>query len=124
MSTALVIEDNMDNARLVIYPLKRAGYEVVIAQTGEEGVDLAVSSLPSLVLVDIGLPGIDGLEVIRRIRTARECDGIPVVAITSYALAGDRERILAAGADGYFEKPIDPVRIIDQIHEVIGRVNQ
>jgi two-component system, cell cycle response regulator DivK len=124
MSTALVIEDNPDNARLVIYPLKRAGYEVVVADTGEEGVDLALSTAPSLILVDIGLPGIDGYEVIRRIRAAEHCDDIPVVAITSYAMAGDRGKILAAGADAYFEKPIDPMRSIDQIHAILGRGQQ
>lgn len=121
MRTALVIEDNPDNARLVIYPLKRAGYEVVTAATGEEGVDLALTTAPDLILVDIGLPGIDGLEVIRRVRAAEQCRDIPMVAITSYAMTGDRESILAAGADGYFEKPIDPMRIVDQIHAAIGR---
>jgi len=119
--TALIIEDNPDNARLVIYPLRRAGYEIVTATTGEEGVDLALTTGPDLILVDIGLPGIDGLEVIRRIRAASKCGDIPMVAITSYAMTGDRATILAAGADGYFEKPIDPVRIVEQIHEVIGR---
>jgi CheY-like chemotaxis protein len=117
----LIIEDNMDNARLVMYPLKRAGYESVVASTGEEGVELALERVFDLVLVDIGLPGIDGYEVIRRIRAQKSRDGIPVVAITSYAMVGDREKILAAGANGYFEKPIDPVCIVDQIHEAIGR---
>lgn len=120
MKKVLVIEDNKDNLTLISYPLKRAGYEVISAETGEEGVELAIKERPFFIIVDIGLPGIDGFEVTRRIRCS-EIDGdVPIIAMTSFAMMGDRERCLAAGCNGYFEKPIDPLTIVKKIHEVIG----
>jgi len=120
MKKVLVIEDNQDNLRIVNYALKRAGYEVLTAVSGEEGFELAVRERPFFILMDINLPGIDGIETTKRIRNS-EADGtIPIIAVTSYAMAGDRERILAAGCNGYIEKPIDPIRIVEQIHKVIG----
>jgi CheY-like chemotaxis protein len=70
--------------------------------------------------MDINLPGIDGIEATRRIRASKADGKIPIVAITSYALTGDRERILAAGCNGYIEKPIDPIKIVEQIHKILG----
>lgn len=124
MKKVLVIEDNKDNLTLISYPLKRAGYEVISAETGEEGVELAIKERPFFIIVDIGLPGIDGFEVTRRIRCS-EIDGdVPIIAMTSFAMMGDRERVLAAGCNGYFEKPIDPLTIVEKIHEVIGVKNE
>jgi len=120
MKKVLVIEDNPDNLRLISYALVRAGYEVVAAPTGEEGVALAGAERPAFILVDINLPGIDGLETTRRIRAAESASPVPIIAVTSYAMLGDRERILEAGCTGYFEKPIDPVTIVDRIHKVLG----
>ncbi len=120
MKRVLVIEDNRDNLRLITYPLKRAGYEVVAAETGEQGLVLADEMRPFIIIVDIDLPGIDGLEVTRRIRGSEIDGSIPIVAITSFAMAGDRERILAAGCNAYFEKPIDPITIMDRIHQALG----
>lgn len=120
MKKVLVIEDNSDNLRLITYALKRAGYEVISAVTGEEGVSTAIMEHPFLVLMDINLPGIDGLEATRRIRASAIGTTVPVIAITSYAMAGDREKILAAGCNGYFEKPIDPLTIMERIHAIIG----
>jgi two-component system cell cycle response regulator DivK len=120
MRTVLVIEDNKDNLKIVTYALERAGYKVLAAETGEEGFDLAVAEQPAFVLMDINLPGMDGIETTKRIR-ASEADGsIPIIAITSYAMTGDREKILAAGCNGYIEKPIDPLTIVDQIHKIMG----
>lgn len=120
MKTVLVVEDNKDNLQIITYALQRAGYEVVAAETGEEGVEQAMARRPFFVVMDINLPGIDGIEATRRIR-ASEVDGsIPIVAITSYAMRGDREKIMAAGCNGYFEKPFDPLTIVAQIHKVIG----
>jgi two-component system cell cycle response regulator DivK len=120
MRKVLVVEDNRDNLRVITYALQRAGYEVIPAETGEEGVRLAVQEKPFFIIIDINLPGIDGMETTRRIR-ASEIDGdIPVIAMTSYAMSGDRERILAAGCNGYIEKPIDPITVVDRIHEIIG----
>lgn len=120
MKTVLVVEDNKDNLEIITYSLQRAGYQVIAAETGEEGVELAIARRPSLIIMDINLPGIDGIEATRRIR-ASEIDGsIPIVAITSYAMRGDRENIMAAGCNGYFEKPFDPITIVEQIHKIIG----
>lgn len=120
MEKVLVIEDNEDNLRLITYALQRAGYEVVKAITGEDGVELALKERPYFIVVDINLPGIDGLETTRRIRSSGMDGKIPIVAITSYAMAGDREKIMAAGCNAYFEKPIDPLTIVDSIHEALG----
>ena len=120
MKQVLVVEDNRDNLRLISYALKREGYDVVPAETGLEGVELAQKGNYSFIIVDINLPDIDGIEVTRRIRISPADGVIPIVAITSHAMLGDRERILAAGCNGYFEKPIDPLTIIAQIHEAIG----
>lgn len=120
MKTVLVVEDNADNLQIISYALKRAGYEVISAETGEEGVDLAIANRPFFIIMDINLPGIDGIEATRRIR-ASEIDGtIPIIAITSYAMRGDRENIMAAGCNGYFEKPFDPMTIVENIHKIIG----
>jgi two-component system cell cycle response regulator DivK len=106
MSTRiLVIEDNVKNLKLVRDVLQHAGYEVLEARTGEEGVEVAASSEPDLVLMDLQLPGIDGMEALRRLR-ASERRSVPVVAVTAFAMKADRERAFAAGFDGYVEKPI------------------
>jgi CheY-like chemotaxis protein len=120
MKTVLVVEDNKDNLQIITYALQRAGYEVIVAETGEEGVELAIVRRPFFIVMDINLPGIDGIEATRRIRNSEIDGSIPVVAITSYAMMGDREKILSAGCNGYFEKPFDPLTIVDQIHKLIG----
>jgi two-component system cell cycle response regulator DivK len=120
MKKVLVIEDNPHNMRLISYALERSGYEVIPAETGEEGVELAIRERPCFIIMDINLPGMDGLEATRRIR-ASEADGdIPIIAITSFAMYGDRSKVLDAGCTAYFEKPIDPLTIMERIHEVIG----
>lgn len=120
MKNVLVIEDNSDNMRLITYALKRSGYEVISAGSGEEGVEIFRKERPSLVIVDINLPGIDGFEVTRRIRNSEGGDAVPIVAITSHAMLGDRELVFSAGCTAYFEKPIDPITIVDKIHQAIG----
>ncbi len=120
MKKVLVVEDNRDNLRLITYALRREGYEVVSAETGEEGVRMAISEKPFFIIMDINLPGIDGLETIRRIRSS-EADGeVPIIALTSYAMEGDRNRIIAAGCNAYFEKPIDPLTIVEKIENALG----
>lgn len=120
MKQVLVIEDNKDNLRLITYALRNAGYEVVPAETGEEGVRLAVSVKPFFIIMDINLPDIDGIEATRRIRGSEANGTIPIVAITSYAMYGDRDRILEAGCTACFEKPIDPITIVAAIHRALG----
>jgi CheY-like chemotaxis protein len=121
MNTVLVIEDNRDNLRLITYVLRRSGYEVVAAETGEAGVELALKEKYRFIIVDINLPGIDGFEVTERIRHSGRAGSVPIIAITSHAMLGDRERVLAAGCNGYFEKPIDPLTIMEQIQAILER---
>ena len=124
MKRVLVVEDNADNLELIRLVLVRSGYEVLAAPTGEEGVALALSEHPDFILMDINLPGIDGLEATRRIRASESNGSIPIIAITSYAMRGDMERVLAVGCNGYFEKPIDPLRIMDDIHAILRRMGR
>ncbi len=119
MKRILVVEDNEDNMRLVRFILEETGYEVIEAREGAVGVELAIKEKPDLILMDIQLPDIDGLEATKRIR-ASEADGeIPIIALTSFAMAGDRERALAAGCTGYIEKPIDPDTFIAEIEKYL-----
>lgn len=120
MKTGLVIEDNEDNMVLITRFLEKFGYNVLKAETGQRGVEIALQKLPDFIILDIQLPDIEGTEVLRKIRSTDIGKSIPVIAMTSYAMAGDREKLLAAGCDGYVEKPIDPDRIIAQIRQVIG----
>jgi len=102
----LVVEDNERNLKLVRDVLEYAGYDVRVARTAEDGITLAVSEPPDLVLMDLQLPGIDGMEALRRLRESPRTADIPVVAVTAQAMKQDRERALAAGFNGYIEKPI------------------
>jgi two-component system, cell cycle response regulator DivK len=119
MTKVLVIEDNEKNRYLISFLLKGAGYDVIEAITGEGGIETVIRERPDLVLMDIQLPGIDGYEATRRIRAAPDGAKVPVIALTSYAMAGDRERALAAGCTGYVEKPINPDTILDEIQKYI-----
>jgi CheY-like chemotaxis protein len=89
---------------------------VVQARNGQEGLDTAAAERPDLILLDIQLPVMDGYEVARRLKQSEEARSIPIVAVTSYAMAGDREAILAAGCEGYIEKPIDPDHFVEQVN--------
>jgi two-component system cell cycle response regulator DivK len=120
MKKVLVIEDNRDNMRLISYALERSGYAVIGAETGEEGVEQAIRERPFFIIMDINLPGIDGLEATRRIRASESNGDIPIIAITSYAMYGDRDKVLDAGCTAYLEKPIDPLTIMEKIHAAIG----
>ncbi|NMC30955.1 MAG: response regulator [Veillonellaceae bacterium] len=120
MKRGLVIEDNEDNMMLITRLLKKAGYEHIWAPTGCRGLEMVAEQPPDFILLDIQLPDIDGTEVLRRLRLTEVGKAIPVIVVTSYAMAGDREQFLAAGANAYLEKPIDPLRVIDQIRAVVG----
>ena len=120
MKRALVIEDNPDNMVLITRLLKKAGYRTIEAVTGREGFEQACKEKPDFILLDIQLPDILGTEVLQLIRESEIGTSIPVIAVTSFAMSGDRERLLSAGCDGYLEKPIDPTRIIQQIKKIIG----
>lgn len=106
-ATILVVEDNRLNMKLLRDVLEHAGYDVVEATSGEQGVELAAQRRPDLVLMDLQLPGIDGTEALRRIRSADDTTLVPVVAVTASAMATDREAASRAGFDGFLEKPIN-----------------
>ena len=104
--TVLVVEDNALNLKLIRDVLQHAGFTVVVATSGEEGVDVAIRGGVDLVLMDLQLPGIDGTEAMRRIRAHPGSRELPVVAVTAFAMRADREQVSSAGFDGYIEKPI------------------
>jgi CheY-like chemotaxis protein len=107
---------------LITRLLGKAGYKTLQATTGLQGLDMALRQKPDFIILDIQLPDSDGTEVLRRMRGSEIGHTIPIIAMTSFAMAGDRERLLKAGYDGYIEKPIDPQRVISQIRSVIGDI--
>jgi CheY-like chemotaxis protein len=121
MKTVLIIEDNDNNLELIRFILQEAGYRARHAVTGLEGVKQALAIPPDFIVLDIQLPDINGLEVLKRIRANPVGASIPIIAMTSYAMSGDRERLLEAGCTGYIEKPIDPMTVIAQIQAVLGK---
>jgi two-component system cell cycle response regulator DivK len=111
----LIIEDNPRNLKLARDILNHAGYRTLEAETAEDGLALARAELPRLVLMDVQLPGMDGVEALRRLRGDAATAGLRVVALTAFAMKDDRERFLVAGFDGYLEKPLD-------VHEFPGQI--
>jgi two-component system cell cycle response regulator DivK len=115
----LVIEDHEDNRRILRDLLTSAGYEPIEAVTGEEGVSLAETHSPDLILMDIQLPGLDGYEATRRIKANPALRQIPIIAVTSYALSGDDVKAQEAGCDGYVTKPFSPRALLAKIREYV-----
>jgi CheY-like chemotaxis protein len=111
----LYIEDNLHNRRLVRRTLERRGYTVVEAEDGPTGWEMVCNLKPPLVLLDIGLPGMDGLEIVSRMKADTELCGIPVIAVTASAMRGDRERFLAAGCDDYLSKPVEVLELVNKV---------
>jgi two-component system, cell cycle response regulator DivK len=116
----LVVEDNEMNMQLFEYLLEESGFEIVKATTGEEALKLATSEKPDLILMDIHLPGMDGLSVVRELKAGGEMEGIPILALTAHAMRGDKDRFLQAGCDGYISKPIDVKTFIPSIRQFLG----
>jgi two-component system, cell cycle response regulator DivK len=116
----LVVEDNERNLKLVRDVLEYGGYDVRVARTAEDGIALAVKEPPDLVLMDLQLPGIDGVEALRRLRENPRTADIPVVAVTAQAMKQDRERALEAGFNGYIEKPISVRAFPDQVRSFLS----
>jgi two-component system cell cycle response regulator DivK len=111
----LLVEDNEKNMKLFRDVLRAAGYETLEATTGGQALKLAVEHDPDLVLLDVGLPDIDGVAVLGRLRTEDRTASIPVLALTAQAMTGDRERFLAAGFDGYVSKPVNIVALVETV---------
>ena len=117
----LVIEDNEDNRRIVRDLLTSAGYEVIEAVTGQEGVTAAETQGPELILMDIQLPDFDGYEATRRIKANPTLSPIPIIAVTSYALSGDDVKAFEAGCDAYVTKPYSPRELLAKIREYLQK---
>lgn len=117
----LYVEDNDDNVYVLKSRLSRAGFKVVIAADGAQGVEMAASEQPDLILMDLSLPVLDGWEATRRIKAAPETRHIPVIAITAHAMTGDREKALAAGCDDFDTKPVDLPRLLEKIRALVAR---
>jgi CheY-like chemotaxis protein len=111
----LVIEDNAPSLELMIYLLESFGHMPIGARDGEEGIQVARSEQPDLILCDVQLAAIDGHEVCRRLKSDPALHSIPLVALTAYAMVGDREKMLAEGFDGYLSKPVNPEQVMDQL---------
>ena len=113
----LYVEDNFQNKRLVRKMLAARGYEVIEAEDGLTGVEMALHEQPDLILMDISLPGIDGVEATQRIKSFEGTRHIPVIALTANAMRGDRERFLAAGCDDYLSKPISMSELLEMLRK-------
>ena len=118
--SVLVVEDNEKNMKLVRDVLQATGYVALEATTGEEAIELAAVHRPALVLMDVQLPGMTGVEALTRLRGDARTSGIPVLAVTAQAMRGDRERFLEAGFDGYLSKPLDVLELIATVREHCG----
>ena len=120
MSRILVIEDNAANMKLAVFLLEKAGHEVFQAIDAEEGMRLASEQLPALILMDVQLPGMDGLAATRLLKAGAATSNIKVVALTAFAMTGDREKIEAAGCDGYVAKPIRYQEFLKVVDEMVA----
>jgi len=120
MPKILLVEDDEMNRDMLSRRLVRRGYEVVVAVDGQEGVARAESELPALILMDMSLPVLDGWEAARKLRATPATRAIPIIALTAHAMAGDRERALAAGCDDFDTKPIELDRLLAKIEKLLG----
>jgi CheY-like chemotaxis protein len=115
----LLVEDDPQNLYLMEFLLREAGFRVLVAHDGEEALEAAARERPDLVLTDISMPNLDGYEVARRLKGSPRTHDIPIVAVTAYSMKGDRERILAAGCDGYISKPVEADVFIEQVRRYL-----
>jgi two-component system cell cycle response regulator DivK len=117
----LYVEDNEDNVYVLKSRLTRAGHTVLVAPDGVQAVTMAAAERPDLILMDLSLPVLDGWEATRRIKSALETRHIPVIALTAHAMAGDREKAIAAGCDDFDTKPVEMPRLLDKIQTLVKR---
>lgn len=117
----LIIEDNAQNMYLMQFLLEKNGFTVIGAEDGRRGIEKALQCVPQAILLDIQLPEMDGYAVAAEFKKYPQLKGIPIIAVTSYAMVGDREAIIAAGATGYIEKPINPETFVDEIRQYLPK---
>ncbi|MCC7275898.1 MAG: response regulator [Alphaproteobacteria bacterium] len=121
MAKILIVEDNEMNRDVLVRRLTRRGFEVLVAVDGMEGMSAAEREKPDLILMDVGLPGIDGLEATRRLKAAEGTRAIPVIALTAHAMSDDRAKALDAGCDDYDTKPVDLPRLLGKVDALLAR---
>lgn len=121
MTKILIVEDNEMNSDMLSRRLVRKGFDVVIAVDGVQGVAMARSERPDLILMDMSLPGLDGWTATQQVKAAPETRAIPVIALTAHAMSGDREKALAAGCDDFDTKPVDLPRLLEKIQGFLGK---
>ena len=121
MVKILLVEDNEMNRDMLSRRLIRKKFEVVIAINGVEGVEMSISEIPDIILMDMSLPELDGWEATKKIKATQHTKDIPVIAITAHAMTGDREKCLQAGCDDYDTKPVEFPRLLDKIKNLIGK---
>ena len=119
MTTILYVEDNEDNIYMLTNRLTRKGYEIVVATDGEQGVRMAQSEKPGLIIMDLGLPVLDGWEAIRRIKSTAATENIPIIALTAHAMSGDRAKAHEAGCDDFDTKPVELPRLLRKIEGLV-----
>lgn len=115
----LIIEDNEQNMYMLTFLLQSENYEILQAYNGVDGISIAESKLPDIILLDIQLPEMDGYAVAKRLRALNQLSKTPIIAVTSYAMVGDREKAIESGATGYIEKPIDPDTFVKQMESFL-----
>ena len=120
MTKVLVVEDNEMNRDMLSRRLTRRGFQVIFAVDGQQGVDLARSERPDIILMDMSLPVIDGWEATRRVKSDDATRGVPVIGLTARAMAGDREKAIEAGCDDYDTKPVELERLIGKMQRLLG----
>jgi two-component system, cell cycle response regulator DivK len=119
MTRILYVEDNEDNVYMLSQRLRKHGFEVIVASDGEQGIEMAREKEPDLILMDLGLPSIDGWNAARLLKEAPDTSRIPIIALSAHTMPGDRERALAAGCDEYDAKPIDFERLLAKIGNLL-----
>jgi len=120
----LIIEDNIQNMYMLSYLLEQNNFEIIQAFNGHDGIATAQKSKPDIILLDIQLPEMDGYAVARKLREIDKLKTIPIIAVTSYAMPGDKEKMLTAGANGYIEKPVNPDTFIDEMEQIINNISK
>ena len=124
MAKILLVEDNEMNRDMLSRRLERRGYQVVIAVDGEQGLRMAQSQAPDVILMDMSLPALDGWEAARQLKAAPETQAIPIIALTAHAMVGDREKAIEAGCDDYDIKPVEFQRLVEKIEAILGKATR
>lgn len=124
MTKILLVEDNEMNLDMLSRRLERRGFEILVAMDGAHGVEIAKTQMPDLILMDMSLPVMDGWEATRRLKADPQTQPIPIIALTAHAIAGDREKCLAAGCDEYESKPVKFPRLLEKIEQILGLASE